>query len=145
MRKNKGFTLIELLVVIAIIGILSSVVLASLNSARAKGSNATIISNLSNMMAEAANWYDSNGNSYGTLCGDPVIANATSSIMRSGNASATTCIASSTGTTFGLAASFTQPDTSLPGGLQGFYCVDSNGYSGGVASLAYLNANAVCK
>ncbi|HQC46196.1 MAG TPA: type II secretion system protein, partial [Candidatus Paceibacterota bacterium] len=31
MKKNKGFTLIELLVVIAIIGILSSVVLASLN------------------------------------------------------------------------------------------------------------------
>ncbi len=39
-KVNKGFTLIELLVVIAIIGLLSSVTLASLNSARAKARDA---------------------------------------------------------------------------------------------------------
>lgn len=39
---SKGFTLIELLIVIAIIGILSGVVLTSLNSSRAKARDARI-------------------------------------------------------------------------------------------------------
>lgn len=65
---RRGFTLIELLVVIAIIGILSSVVLASLNTARNKGADAAIKSNINNARAQAELYYDSNGQSYALVC-----------------------------------------------------------------------------
>lgn len=61
LKKNKGFTLIELLVVIAIISLISSVVLASLNSARGKGRDAKRLSDLKQMELALEFYYDVNG------------------------------------------------------------------------------------
>lgn len=58
--KNRGFTLIELLVVIAIIGVLSSVVLASLNSARSKARDTKRIAEIKQLMTVLELYYDAN-------------------------------------------------------------------------------------
>ncbi len=70
---KKGFTLIELLVVIAIIGVLASVILASINTARTKGTDASIKAQLANARVQAELTYDSNG-CYGSTCSSTVPA-----------------------------------------------------------------------
>jgi general secretion pathway protein G len=57
----RGFTLIELLVVIAIIGLLSSVILTSLNVAREHADDATRKSNLVEIQKALQGYYDDNG------------------------------------------------------------------------------------
>lgn len=59
-KAETGFTLIELLVVIAIIGILSSVVLASLNSARQKSRDARRLADLQQIKLAAELYFDAN-------------------------------------------------------------------------------------
>ncbi len=59
-KSQKGFTLIELLVVIAIIGILSSVVLASLNSARRKSRDARRLADLQQIKLASELYFDAN-------------------------------------------------------------------------------------
>ena len=64
-NKNKGFTLIELLVVIAIIGLLASVVLLALNSARAKSRDAKRIADM-RQVASAMELYFNDHSAYPT-------------------------------------------------------------------------------
>jgi type II secretion system protein G len=66
-RNSRGFTLIELLVVIAIIGILSSVVLASLNDARQKSRDAKRVADIKQLQLALELYFDSNGSYPTTL------------------------------------------------------------------------------
>lgn len=65
-KTRQGFTLIELLVVIAIIGLLASVVLLSLNSARAKSRDAKRMSDV-RQIASALELYYNDNNTYPTV------------------------------------------------------------------------------
>lgn len=127
MNFKKGFTLIELLVVVAIIGILASVVLASLNSARAKGSDAAVKANLANTRAQAELIYDTDGD-YDAVCGaNSVAQNATISlaISAANTASGGTAVCGKPATGAASAWAISSPLKTA----SSWWCVDSAGAS----------------
>ncbi|HWH07406.1 MAG TPA: type II secretion system protein [Candidatus Paceibacterota bacterium] len=135
---RRGFTLIELLVVIAIIGILSAVVLASLNTARNKGADAAVKSNIETIRTQAELFYDNNSNRYNTngtsaatgscatantmFAADTTISNALTQAGTAGGGTAV-CHMNAAGSAYAVAA----PLKTLSGTATQYYCIDSTG------------------
>ena len=123
-----GFTLIELLVVIAIIGILSAVVLASLNTARAKGANAAVKSNLHGIRNQSEIFYDNNSQVYTNVCDDPnVTAAINAAIVAGGDVGATVATRCNSSANAWAANALLK----IPEGANLYWCVDNTGNTKG--------------
>ncbi len=153
-RNTSGFTLIELIVVIAIIVILASVILASLATARNKGSNASIKADISNMRPQAEIIYDiANPTSYIGVCADLKVEAAITAAAYAGgatvpvpadwligkNGTATTVTCHSSTSAWAAEAPLKTAE-----GANTFWCVSSNGFSKGEPGTQLTANTTVC-
>ncbi|TSC72135.1 MAG: prepilin-type N-terminal cleavage/methylation domain-containing protein [Parcubacteria group bacterium Gr01-1014_70] len=129
-KEQKGFTLIELLVVIAIIGILASIVLASLNTARDRGRNASIRASLSQMRAQAEIFYDTAGD-YQVASGDNACGSSTHTALDLDVLEAAATTQGATDVECNANDTAWAADATLLGAGAGNFCVDSTGFAGG--------------
>ncbi|MBI5138482.1 MAG: type II secretion system protein [Candidatus Vogelbacteria bacterium] len=145
-KMKKGFTLIELLVVIAIIGILSAVVLAQLNGARAKSGDTAVKEALSGLRTQAQLYYEDNSQAYGTavaVCDtastmftDTAVKAIIDNAVSNGGTGGAKCV--STGTAYGVAVP-------LKSAGLGHWCVDSTGKAIATTNPAPVSTAGACQ
>lgn len=146
---QRGFTLIELLVVMAIIGLLSSIIIASLNTSRSKGADAAIKEQLHALAQQAEIYYynpaggngtygatGTNSCTGGMFAADLNIKNGLLAISADngapvGDINGSKCAVPVGGAIYAMTAKLT-----TPGLLNPWWCIDSNG-----ANKAEANSN----
>lgn len=124
--KTRGFTIVELIVVIAIIGILASVILRSLNSARLEGVDAKVISEM-DAISKRASIEEAQSGTYDVVCGSGVYSQATAiaDVIASINTLASSTVICNSG----------PGDYAISVGLNdAYWCIDSGGARGEVAT-----------
>lgn len=125
--NKKGFTIIELLVVVAIIAVLASIVLVNVTQYIAKGRDAAIKGNLSNLATNAAVYYDDinqgNGDYLGFSASTSVGCGATGPIYLAISGAGSTLVCAETASTGAAWCGCAQ----LKFDATHYYCVDSTG------------------
>lgn len=138
-KQPEGFTLIELLLVIAIVALLSSVIMTSANSSRAKAADARIKSDLRAVVNQSVLHYTGEGRAFGTQAWTANATSFTPGSATNGNGpffqDRTVGMALASVAQQGGGVSYASNDTSwivisrLKTG--GIWCIDSNATSGG--------------
>ena len=152
---SRGFTLIELLVVIAIIGLLAAVVLASVGSARNKGVDASVKSELDGMRSQAELYASNNGNSYASACTTAGSSNGLkdmaagaagstgATVVSYANVSGGTTAVQAAGTVVcGDYSSYWVVQAPLSAATGGYWCVDNTGASKSEAAVLAAGSKA---
>ena len=136
-KQQQGFTLIELLMVLAIMSLLMSVVLAALTSARGKGGDAAVKSNLVNIRSQAALYFSDYGDyavesdvcTAGIFSTDLRISAAIAAAQKSGGGAAICSSSDGAVTSGGTAKSWAIAVPLKTAPTPGYWCVDSLGAS----------------